>query len=161
MWLRNIALQRRARDVPIKSRSSSHMEELPKSQGFVSRTIDRPYKSVAGDNSNCSNLAYPHRAPKGMTRICGHHILLILREIQGISKRLFPGCENLGLENSVFLPAEDKQNTTFSPGFSKPGKSLIEIPCTCYPTSKNMLDPQVITDRPYGSPASLGRGRSG
>ena len=33
-------------------------------------------------------------------------------------------------KNYVFQPAEDKQNATFSPEFTQPGKSLLEIPCT-------------------------------
>ena len=50
--------------------------------------------------------------------------------IQGISIRLFPGCENMWWKHSVFLPAEGKQNATFSPDFIQSGKSLLEIPCT-------------------------------
>ena len=53
------------------------------------------------------------------------------KNLQGISKRLFPGFENMWWKNCVFLPAEGKQNATFSPDFSQPGKSLIEIPCIC------------------------------
>ena len=51
--------------------------------------------------------------------------------IQGISKRLFPGCENMLWKNCVFLPAEGKQNATFSPDFTQPRKRLLEIPCIC------------------------------
>ena len=29
-----------------------------------------------------------------------------------------------------FLPAEGKQNATFSPDFTQPGKGLLEVPCT-------------------------------
>ena len=50
----------------------------------------------------------------------------------GISKRVFPGCENIWYNTSVFLPAEGKQNATFSPNFTQPGKSLLEIPCTTW-----------------------------
>ena len=32
-------------------------------------------------------------------------------------------------KNCVFLPAVGKQNATFSPDFTQPGKSLKEIPC--------------------------------
>ena len=49
--------------------------------------------------------------------------------LQGTSKRLFPGWEDMWWKNCVFLPAEGKQNTTFLPGFTQPGKSLIEVPC--------------------------------
>ena len=50
-------------------------------------------------------------------------------QVQGISKRLFPGCENLWSKHCVFLPAEGKQNATLSPDFTQPGKGLLEIPC--------------------------------
>ena len=50
--------------------------------------------------------------------------------IQGTSKRLFPGCENMRWKHCGFLPAEGKQNATLSPEFTQPGKSLLEIPCT-------------------------------
>ena len=33
-------------------------------------------------------------------------------------------------KNCIFLPAVGKQNATFSPDFTQPGKSLIEVPCT-------------------------------
>ena len=32
-------------------------------------------------------------------------------------------------KSCLFLPAEGKQIATFSPDFTKPGKSLLEIPC--------------------------------
>ena len=50
--------------------------------------------------------------------------------IQGTSKRLFPGCENMWWKNCVCLPEVGKQNATFSPDFTQPGKSLLEVPCT-------------------------------
>ena len=34
------------------------------------------------------------------------------------------GCENMTWNNCVFFPAEGKQNVTFSPDFTQPGKSL-------------------------------------
>ena len=49
--------------------------------------------------------------------------------LQGISKRLFPGCEKVWWKNCVCLPEVGKQNATFSPDFTQPGKSLLEIPC--------------------------------
>ena len=51
---------------------------------------------------------------------------------QGISQWLIPGCENVGWKNSVFLPAEGKQTATFSPDYTQPGKSLLDIPCTSW-----------------------------
>ena len=58
--------------------------------------------------------------------------------LQGISKECFPGCENKGRKNCVFLPAVGKQNATFSPDFTKPGKRSLEIPCMhlAHPASK-------------------------
>ena len=51
--------------------------------------------------------------------------------LQGASKRLFPGCENVGWKNCVLLPAVGKQNATFSPNFTQPGKRSLEVPCRC------------------------------
>ena len=55
----------------------------------------------------------------------------IFMVIQGTSKRLFPGCETRW-KICVFQPAESKQNTTFSPDFTQPGKNLLEISCKCH-----------------------------
>ena len=33
------------------------------------------------------------------------------------------------MKDCVFLPAVGKQNATYSPDFTQPGKSLLEIPC--------------------------------
>ena len=41
-------------------------------------------------------------------------------------------------KNCVFLPAEGKQNATFSPEFTQPGKSLLEIPCILLDTMLKM-----------------------
>ena len=49
--------------------------------------------------------------------------------LQGIFKECFPGCENKGWKNCVFLPAAGKQNATFSSNFTQPGKRSLEIPC--------------------------------
>ena len=57
--------------------------------------------------------------------------------VQGISKRLFPG---------VFLPAEGKQNATFSTDFTQPGKRLLEIPCT--PSTTLSLFPSFLVGTP-------------
>ena len=54
----------------------------------------------------------------------------IIHPLQGISKRLFPGCENMWWNNCVFLPALDKQIAIFSTYFTQPGKSLLEILCS-------------------------------
>ena len=43
--------------------------------------------------------------------------------------KLFPGCVNIELSNSVLLPAVGKQNGTFSPNFTQPGKHSLEVPC--------------------------------
>ena len=56
--------------------------------------------------------------------------MLIPFALQGISTRLCPGCVKMCWKNYVFLPAEGKQNTTFSPDFTRLGKYLFEIPCT-------------------------------
>ena len=67
--------------------------------------------------------------------------------IQGCTKRLFPGCVKMGWKNCVLLPAVGKQNATFSPNFTKPGKSLLEVPCTS--VSTNFSDEptqELITD---------------
>ena len=50
--------------------------------------------------------------------------------LQGTSERLFPGCENMWWKNCVCLPEVGKQNATFSPDFTQPGKSLLEVPCS-------------------------------
>ena len=50
-------------------------------------------------------------------------------QIQGTSKRLFPGCENMWWKNCFCLPEVGKQNATFSTDFTQPGKSLLEVPC--------------------------------
>ena len=49
--------------------------------------------------------------------------------VQGTSKRLFPGCENVGWKNCVLLPAVGKQNATFSPKLTQPGKRSLEVLC--------------------------------
>ena len=49
--------------------------------------------------------------------------------LQGISKRLFPGCDNMWWKNYFFQPAEGKQNATISPEITQPGKRLLKIPC--------------------------------
>ena len=36
-----------------------------------------------------------------------------------------------GEKNGIFLTAEGKQNATFSPDYTQPGKSLLENPCNC------------------------------
>ena len=59
-------------------------------------------------------------------------------------RRLFPGCENKWWNNCVFLPTESKQNATFSPGFTQPGKSLLEIPCK-FNLPRNHIYPLVVT----------------
>ena len=56
-------------------------------------------------------------------------LLCLTLHLQGISIRLFPGCENMWWKNCAFLPAEGKQNATFSPNFTQPARSLLEIPC--------------------------------
>ena len=50
--------------------------------------------------------------------------------VQGASKRLFPGCENMWWKNCVFLPAAGKQNATVLPDFTQPGKSLSMVSST-------------------------------
>ena len=49
--------------------------------------------------------------------------------LQGCSKRLFPGWENIWWKICVFLPARGKQNETSSPDFTQPGAHRLEIPC--------------------------------
>ena len=49
--------------------------------------------------------------------------------IQGISKRWAPGCVKMRWKSCFILLAECKHNSTFSPNFTQPGKSLLEIPC--------------------------------
>ena len=48
--------------------------------------------------------------------------------VQGTSKWLFPGCDNMWWKNCVCLPEVGKQNATLSPDFTQPGKSLLEVP---------------------------------
>ena len=72
-----------------------------------------------------------------------------ISNLQRISKRLFPDCENMWWENCVFLPAEGKQNATFSPDFTQRGKSLLEIPCiqwweTCLVSRANKKNKESI-----------------
>ena len=77
-----------------------------------------------------------------------HHVSRLIRNqtnwrrvtVQGTSKRLFPGCENVGWKNCVLLPAVGKQNATFSPNFTKPGKSLWQgAPKECFPGLVNFV----------------------
>ena len=49
--------------------------------------------------------------------------------VQGCTKKLFPGCVNMGEKNCALLPALGKQNATYSPCFTQPGKSLLLQPC--------------------------------
>ena len=51
-------------------------------------------------------------------------------KLQRISKRRFPGWENMWWKKRNLLPAEGEQNGAFSPDFTQPGKSLLKIPCT-------------------------------
>ena len=67
--------------------------------------------------------------------------------LQGISKECFPGCENKGRKNCVFLPAEGKQNTNFSPDFTQPGKRSVEIPCTLRSLTESDTDIYIIVLR--------------
>ena len=62
--------------------------------------------------------------------ITGEGCNLKYESVQGISKRLFPGCKNMWWKNCAFLPAEGKQSAIFSPDFTQSGKSLLEMPCT-------------------------------
>ena len=57
-------------------------------------------------------------------------ITFLCANLQETSKRLFPGWEDMWWKNCVILPAEGKQNATFSADFTKPGKRLLELPCT-------------------------------
>ena len=50
------------------------------------------------------------------------------------------------IQNCVSLPAVTKQNATFSPDFTQPGKSLIEIPCMCA-DGFSILAPRTVSDR--------------
>ena len=49
--------------------------------------------------------------------------------LQGISKRLFPGCVKLVEKVAFCLPAAGRETQFFHFTFTKPGKSLLEIPC--------------------------------
>ena len=48
---------------------------------------------------------------------------------QGCTKRLFPGCVNMGQKNCALMPVEGKQNSTYSSKFTQPGKSILGQPC--------------------------------
>ena len=50
-------------------------------------------------------------------------------DVQGCTKRLFPGCVKNGWKNSVLLPAVGKQDAIFSPNFTQPGKCLLMQSC--------------------------------
>ena len=54
----------------------------------------------------------------------------LLLEVQGCTKRLFPGCVNMGWKNCALLPAAGKQNATYWSNYTQPGKSLLVQPCT-------------------------------
>ena len=50
--------------------------------------------------------------------------------LQGCTKRWAPGCVKMRWKSWVLLPAEGKQNATFPPIFTQPGKSLLVQSCT-------------------------------
>ena len=52
-----------------------------------------------------------------------------VRDVQGCTKRLFPGWVNMGWKNCALLPAVGKQNATFESNFTQPWKSLLVQPC--------------------------------
>ena len=65
--------------------------------------------------------------------------------LQGCSKRLFPGWENIWWKICVFLPARGKQNETSSPDFTQPGAHRLEIPCTPSRSSSCQLEVKIVT----------------
>ena len=52
--------------------------------------------------------------------------------LQGISKRLFPGCVKSGEKVAFCLPSAVRKTQIFHHIISQPGKSLLEIPCKTY-----------------------------
>ena len=58
---------------------------------------------------------------------------LLALPVQGTSKRLFPGFVKLGEKVAFCLPTAGRRTQFFHPTFSQPGKSLLEVPCTCRP----------------------------
>ena len=74
---------------------------------------------------------HQHRAPSPESN--SYHAAFTAKtlhpQVQGTYKRLFPGCENMRWKNCVSLPEVGKQNSTFSPDFTQPGKSLLEVAC--------------------------------
>ena len=47
----------------------------------------------------------------------------------GNFSKAHPRLQNMSWKHCNFLPAKDKQNATFLPDFTQPGKSLLEISC--------------------------------
>ena len=66
------------------------------------------------------------------TKLVGASIVQLTTDIQGCTKRHFPGCVNMGWKNCVLLPAIGRQNATYSSNFTQPGKSLLVQPCMTY-----------------------------
>ena len=53
-----------------------------------------------------------------------------LLDIQGTSRRLFPGCVKLGEKVALCLPTAGRRTQFFHPIFTQPGKHSLEVPCT-------------------------------
>ena len=50
----------------------------------------------------------------------------------GLPEKALPKLCEYVVKNCILLPAVGKQNATFSPNFTNPGKSLLVQPCTCW-----------------------------
>ena len=102
------------------SRSRKHA--LPSQHRMSVRPIQRSRERELARN-------FPRWSSPPPSFLCVSEIRFRPSLHQGCTKRLFPGCVNMGWKNCALLPAVGKQNPTFSPNFTQPGKSLFVQPC--------------------------------
>ena len=71
--------------------------------------------------------------------------------VKSMVVRHFPGCVHMDWKNRVLLPAVgSKQNVTFLPTFTQPGRALLVQPCRLFTTEQEQIEESCqINDLPW------------